>query len=978
MINISTIAGSFYLVCALFLSALPGCTPFARGQTFNFQSYTTRDGLPSNLVSAIFQDSRGLLWFGTKSGLVVYDGAEFTTYSVNHGLPNNWVTAITERPDGSGTLIIGTIAGGLCELRQGVFHQLTHEGNVNTVHVDSSGALWFIMNDSLFRHQKGILRLLAVSSLYPNKGEILELSGHHRLVVGFGDELLTFSPDGTRLATKSMRDFGDIHAMAKSPDGKTLWLTGIKGNLRRVDWSGNTLNSYELSEREPSTLALDRLGQLWLRTVKGLYPVPSDAALFDPESKVYEITDIRPGGWVGPFMFDREDNLWAGTWAEGLLKVADRRVVRYPVKGIFGAVEDANGNIWVTTSSRILCFSRRADASWVATSYFGDSKRTWRGWPVVDSRGRLWVTETPHERAEFVGFHIRPQENRAAGLVQFARIPLQLGTAAWFIDRNDRFWIPTGDSGLKIIDSRTHAVLRTLDARDGVPHGGAKVFFQDREGNLWVGFWHSGLVRCTFDSTLTKFRFRLFTARDGLPHEGIRALHQDADGNLWIGTRHGGLARLDTHGIITSVSMKTGLRNNSVWRITTDTHGRVWLLTDAGVECVEASTLKPLPIQYKLIGQSPLDLGIHRENFLWLASSDGFSTFDFGKSKLAPPPPIVQVMSFHVNHSPRTISEPATLSHDENHCMIGFAGFGFSDERNMRYQYRLLGLDNTWSAPVTQRAITYAALNPGNYTFEVVALTSEGVASAEPARLQFSISPPLYRQWWFLALAAAIIGVIGWQVYRYRIRRVLELERLRMRIATDLHDEVGTNLSGILVSTQILERRLRNTLPDPDREHIREIGSVAQSTQEMMRDIVWMLNPSHDRFGDLVLKMKGVAASLLGNREYEFHVSPEDSPDTLSIDFKRNVFLIYKEALNNIVRHSSATRVVIDIKRQNGSFTFRISDNGKGFDTSIAETGSGLSSMRRRADHLPGILTVQSSPGEGTTISLRIKNNAMA
>ena len=968
------------LVQGLFLAPLHSATP---GPTLNFQPYTMRDGLASNLVSALCQDSRGRLWVGTKSGLSMYDGSGFTTYSTSDGLPNDWVTAICERPDKPGALIAGTIAGGVCEYEDGGFRRLTHEGNVNAVHADGSASVWFIMSDTLFMLRHGSLRILAVSSVSPNRGDIIELSdssGSRQIVAGFGDELLFFSMDGARRLSVPLHDFGDIYAVVGSPSDGTLWLTSAQGKICRVDLAGRVLWTGWLPQREPAALACDRLGRIWVRTVEGLLPIPSDASRFLPGARPFLIEDLRPGGWVGPVMFDREDNLWAGTWARGILKVSDRRIVHDPIDGVTGGSAGLAGDVWITTDSSVIRLSQGKDGSWDRTPFAVKSGFRWEGDPVTDDHGRLWIGGRTQVGAWFVGFRIIRAPGGPVRLAEFARVPIQRSATAWFVDRDDHCWMPVGDTAIEITDVPSGSRAGMLGPKDGLPRAAIKVFYQDHKGDVWIGLWTRGLIRYRAASPEEggENRIRLFTTRDGLPHEGIRALHEDAGGNMWIGTRYGGLARLDPQGNIKSVSRKTGLRSDVVWKIASDRHGRIWLVTDAGIECIESATLKPLPIQYALAGQNPLAIGIHRGDFFWMATPQGFSTFEFNRPRLSPPPPLVHIASVLVNSRPRSPGELTDLAHDENHCTIGFAGLGFADERNMRYRYRLIGLDNAWSGPVSQRAITYAALNPGEYTFEVVAISSDGLESIEPAEARLRIASPYYRQWWFIVASTVLLGLALWRAYRYRVGRLLELERLRTRIAGDLHDEVGTNLSGILVSTQILERRLNAVLPDADKEHIHEIGVVARSTQEMMRDIVWMLNPSHDRFGDLVLKMKDVASGLLGERDCEFTVSPQDSPDILSIDFKRNVFLIYKEALNNIVRHSSATRIVVEIIRRNGSFVLKVADNGKGFDTGPGRSGSGLTSMRRRAAQLGGSLIVRSASGEGTTVILDVKNGARA
>jgi signal transduction histidine kinase len=213
-------------------------------------------------------------------------------------------------------------------------------------------------------------------------------------------------------------------------------------------------------------------------------------------------------------------------------------------------------------------------------------------------------------------------------------------------------------------------------------------------------------------------------------------------------------------------------------------------------------------------------------------------------------------------------------------------------------------------------------------------------------------------------------------LYRYRVNHLLKQERLRFRIASDLHDDVGTNLSSILVTSQIMQRQTR--LSDEVLLHVKDIQSIAAETQDALRDIVWMLNPGNDYLGDFVLKMKDTAERLLQNMRVRFTVPGGSLLEKVSIDFKRNVFLIFKESLNNIVRHSQASEVLIEIAYDSGTFVLQIHDNGQGFSMGEHGTGIGLSNLQRRASQIGGTVQVVSRPGWGTTVRLEVKNHANA
>jgi len=213
--------------------------------------------------------------------------------------------------------------------------------------------------------------------------------------------------------------------------------------------------------------------------------------------------------------------------------------------------------------------------------------------------------------------------------------------------------------------------------------------------------------------------------------------------------------------------------------------------------------------------------------------------------------------------------------------------------------------------------------------------------------------------------------VLLYSIYRFRVRRVLLIEGLRRGIAQDLHDDVGTNLSAIVLSSQMMQRKF--SLPKAAQTELQEVREVASRTQDLMRDIVWMLNPENDSLNVFLEKMKQEASRLLKEIPYQFHVSGVQSESTMDLVVKRNIFLIYKEALNNIIRHSDATRVEISVARDDSILSLEIMDNGKGFDPQAETGGNGLQNMRTRSDHIAGTIDINGAPGSGTTIRLKMK-----
>jgi signal transduction histidine kinase len=208
-------------------------------------------------------------------------------------------------------------------------------------------------------------------------------------------------------------------------------------------------------------------------------------------------------------------------------------------------------------------------------------------------------------------------------------------------------------------------------------------------------------------------------------------------------------------------------------------------------------------------------------------------------------------------------------------------------------------------------------------------------------------------------------------LHRYRLGRLLELERVRLRIATDLHDDIGSTLSQIAVLSELVTHHLPSE--DAVAERLTTIASLSRDLVDSLSDIVWAINPKRDHLSDLTYRMRRFAGDLLTPRGIEFQIAAPSSADDLTTgaDLRREVFLIFKEAVNNAARHSACTRVDTGFEVNNGFLQLQVVDNGRGSDAFDEGAGNGIPSMRQRASRLGGTLEVQSRPGGGTTVQLR-------
>jgi signal transduction histidine kinase len=286
----------------------------------------------------------------------------------------------------------------------------------------------------------------------------------------------------------------------------------------------------------------------------------------------------------------------------------------------------------------------------------------------------------------------------------------------------------------------------------------------------------------------------------------------------------------------------------------------------------------------------------------------------------------------------------------------------------IRYRHKLEGHDGEWSAATPNGQVRYASLAPGRYSFWVESLGADGTRSSQ-ALASFEILPPIWRRWWFLTLAAAALAGLAYAAHLYRLRAAVELERVRMRIATDLHDELGADLSRLALLSETAQ--LDGGRPGA----LQRIAALSRQMLDATSDVVWAIRPQKDRLSDLVQRMREFANDLFAMDGVQISFQAPAGDARLDPEVRRQVFSVFKECLNNVARHSEASVVEVELGLAAGQLTLRVSDNGRGFlveEAGAALKRHGVSGMRWRAGILKGALDVESRPGAGATVRLRI------
>jgi signal transduction histidine kinase/streptogramin lyase len=616
-------------------------------------------------------------------------------------------------------------------------------------------------------------------------------------------------------------------------------------------------------------------------------------------------------------------------------------------------------------------------------TYFG-----W-GWNQIafqDHLGEWWIA-TGQGLCRFPKVNRMEQLARTRPKAVYTTKDGLIADDVWRIYEDSRgdIWVASfsrTQSGLARWERATETFHRYTKA-DGLPPGsGASAFCEDASGSVWIG-----------GGTLTRYRagrFTVFTTADGLPASNIHALHLDPAGRLWVATDAGGLIRVDNptaeRPSLVTYTTANGLSSNKVLCVTSDLLGRIYASTGRGLDRLDLATglVRHYTMADGLAG-NPTGVAFRdRHGALWFGT-------DLGLSKLVPeldspesPPPIL-ISGLRIAGERHLLSElgetivpEIRLGPSENLVQIDFVGLNFAAGEQLRYQYRLESADADWSAPSDQRSITYAKLSPGSYRFLVRAVTSDGTISQSPASVSFTILPPIWQRWWFIASAAILIGLVAYSLYRYRVARLVELERVRTRIAADLHDDIGASLSRVAIMSEVVKQQVAGSTAVP---MLTEIADSARELVGSMRDIVWAIDPRRDDLSSVVFRIREFASRVLEAKSIKWHfrTPSELSKIKLGPDERRHVFLFFKEAINNIARHANASEVWLDIHVALNQLVGEVRDDGQGFTplteeelSSNGHVGHGLENMKRRVSQLRGTLVVTSSPGEGTDLKLTI------
>jgi len=1005
----AAVATAQCLSTALFLLAVfPVCA-----QRLPLRHYDVSDGLAHSGIQVIHQDRKGYLWFGTYEGLSRFDGYRFTNYGERDGLGHVFVNDISE--DRQGRLWVGTNGGGVSRLiddprevsspqqstsapdvrRKFVNFRVggsPGSNRVNTLLFDADDNLWLATDAGLYRASPGQDRDLKFEPVVPHSGEgnarAAFADRHGRLWFGVAYELIEVV-QGQIIKYGREDGVGRHYVVSVVEDQQGRLLVANEHEVfefiappdgeSRGQWRPFPL--ILAPDQKVAVMEVDATGALWVGTRNGLIKYR------DGKQTLYTTAHGLSDNWILDLTEDRDGNLWIGTELGGVCKLSGAMILSItsteglPGQNVAGVMEDHRGRIYASISDGGLVEiveGRAAPVPGSLAAPFVNSS------PYKDSRGAWWIN-TNKGLYRFEGPELQLRRGRKISAADGIPAGKVNASPFWVEDRFGRLWIMYyGDEDIYCLDPARpgRVAFERIPLNTTLPHDVIRMII-DSAGTLWLG-GHEFIARWM------KGKTTILRPTEGLPETNPRSFFQDSRGWVWVGLRYKGVSMTKDpdaeYPQFVNYSTEQGLASNTIWSIVEDDMGRIYLGTGKGLDQLDPKTgrIRHFNTKDGLAGDLINQCFKDRSGNIWVVAAQGLSRLNPRAERTADYPPPIYLSRAQVAGEDLPLAETGALRIPDlelpatrNNLLVEYVAISFRGEQRLRYQYKLEGVDGDWSASTEGRSVNYARLAPGSYQFMARAINQEGVMSAEPVVFRFRILPPLWQRWWFVALAALGVGLTAVAIYRSRVERVVELERVRTRIATDLHDDIGSSLSQIAILSEVSRRRLGEE-QNGIGESLAQIANTSRDLVDSLSDIVWAINPRRDRVSDLTQRMREFAGDVFTGREIEFSFRAPEGGLELRLDagVRRQLYLIFKEAVNNAARHSGCTQVEIEFDVAQDRLLLRVRDNGRGFDSNgdavTSGNGNGLVSMRERALAIGGEIEIISQANQGAAVKLNL------
>lgn len=975
-----------------------------------FNHFTIKDGLASNHVFCVWKDQHGWLWLGTMNGLQRFDGRNFRYYSKNtsDGLPPRPVYQILN--DGNGNMWVKSGESyGIFNPENRSFQEVSFSDPVNREYGD------FLWKDSLGNiyvviKRKGIFVYDPHSQAFNTRSVHIGLPDGYRINSIYEDDqsglfyitcmeglILYDCHSGEIYSHKNnalahpVLEKGDFNQMSGYfiDRDRNHWITYWPKDQAIVRYNEKTGDFFDFTHA--------------LITQKHEYS-QIDASFQAQNSELWKF------GFHSLFLFDSA--------ADDFI---DQRVDKLFFGVAYQMVEDEEGSVWLATDEGLFQISPKGreiqhqtlpnevidNGTLAIAEITGNTENEREFWLANWGKGILVMDQN---------FNIKNNDflySTAPGLLETKQTWQVLQDTI-----NGLIWIGSQSGWLHIFNPVTGK--SDFLNPPAVTNSTIRAISQDRKGNIWLGTQNGKIVKFPVNSPLSDSSFEsvydfkitiTFLYFDDKDHLWIatsgKGIHQmmPETGEINLVLNNGQLSGnnfekmiqltdsimvfggdlLNLYNVYTQqnqvLSYADGLSSNKIQALLKDPSGHLWIYTPNGI-CRYYHKNNSV-VQYDdRDGFTELEpdgfWGINAQDgrlvFLGFSSVFSFRPELF-EANLPPKKPFIthlQLFDKELYIDSLVSEKKRTFTHQQNSFTFYYNISGFLQQKKLKYYHRLNGLEADWISADEDNKAVYSFLPPGKYLFEVKTENENGEPS-ESTGFAFSITPPFFETWWFRTLFIGFFCGVFAVIYRLHLNRILAVVDLRNRVARDLHDDMGSTLSTINILSTMAKAKL-HTEPSKTSEYISKISDNSQRMMEAMDDIVWSIKPQNDSMDKIISRMRAFAGQLFEAKNilYTFEVDEHVLDVKLPMDARRDLFLIFKEAVNNLAKYSGSIEAVVHFSLKNNHLNMRVKDFGKGFDPAAADSGNGLSNMRKRAKNMNALLSIHSAREMGTEINLLV------
>lgn len=1021
-----------WVIISLFTAALH-LSGQAQSTSVSFRNININEGLSQSSVVDIAADHTGFLWFATQDGLNRFDGKEFLIFKKNfdditttsgsttgklavgnhndlwiitsggklermnlydqtmitlpmlNGVPLPPVSCIYPDED---DLWIGTETQGL------FIYNLT---NKHLIHYtsDASSRVKLISNQiqEIFEDKQGRKWILTANGLTVFKN--------------------TNAPDQTLSDLNDLNQKRSISCSSMAEDSKnTLWLgTFGKGLLvkRKTDSAFHSFTGFNSSQKLPENLTIfttmsDQFNRIWLGTYgQGLFIInPYESTI------THILSDKKNSFTIGyndvlSIRQDKKGGIWIGTDGGGV-SYYDRRLNNFTlfstsnvrdnvaIEQIRSITTDKQDGIWVGTSNNGLTFldpsKNKAETIHFSPYRKGISNHERIVSLLTDEEGDIWVGTQDNglliidSKTKKIKRRFTPETSTQL------KIP---DHTIWCMlpGENKNVWIGTRHGGLSLINKQTGIVKSYLHQpgnNNSVAENNIRKIISINDSILCIGYEKKGVQ--FFNMRQDKF-FNIPSLETSWQTEiTVKTLYFKYP-LIWIGTLGKGII---TYNIVSkqvsSITEEHGLPNHTIYGILPDRNGGLWISSNKGI-----CRFTP-PANLKSVNRSHFSIfsvedGLQSNEFntgayyrsdkglLFFGGIKGLNIFNPEKTVITNQPINTVIIRATINNNvfkgDTNIIYKKTLhvKHNSNSLAFNFAALDFVSANKLSYYYQLADYEKNWINAGNRNYVSYTNLPPGQYIFKVKSSTGIESGRDPVTTLTIIIAPPFWKTWWFIALSiTAILGIL-YSLYRYRINQLIELQKVRNRIATDLHDDLGSTLTNISILSELSRKNMQDQ--EQTKNFLNRISEEVYFSNQALDDIVWSINTSNDTLEQTVARMRRYAAEVFdgANIAYALQLDEQFEQYKLNMDQRRDCFLLFKEAINNIYKHAQAKHVSIKVWVEKNKLYMEIKDDGKGFDTTMVTNRNGIKNMNSRIKKWKGSINIKSGKDKGTCTELK-------